>query len=83
MAGVGIVFLAVAIGVLAFLSIAVFFIIFGLMKKMKGFVIAGALGERINPENRAGYPVCGTDSHLGDWYIYDSHRFSSGRLVYL
>lgn len=42
MAGVGIVFLAVAIGVLAFLSIAVFFIIFGLMKKMKGFVIAGA-----------------------------------------
>ncbi len=42
MAGVGIVFLAVAVGVLAFLSIAVFFIIFGLMKKMKGFVIAGA-----------------------------------------
>lgn len=42
MAGVGIIFLAVAVGVLAFLSIAVFFIIFGLMKKMKGFVIAGA-----------------------------------------
>ncbi|MBO5088024.1 MAG: hypothetical protein J6C01_05060 [Lachnospiraceae bacterium] len=42
MSGVGIVFLAVAVGVLAFLSIAVFFIIFGIMKKMKGFVIAGA-----------------------------------------
>jgi len=42
MAGVGIIFLAVAVGVLAFLSIAVFFIIFGIMKKMKGFVIAGA-----------------------------------------
>lgn len=42
MAGVGIIFLAVAVGVLAFLSVAVFFIIFGIMKKMKGFVIAGA-----------------------------------------
>ncbi len=42
MAGVGIIFLAVAIGVLAFLSVSVFFIIFGIMKKMKGFVIAGA-----------------------------------------
>lgn len=42
MAGVGILFLIAIIGVLAFLSVSVFFIIFGIMKKMKGFVIAGA-----------------------------------------
>ncbi|MBQ9983044.1 MAG: hypothetical protein IJP29_00485 [Lachnospiraceae bacterium] len=39
---VGIIFLVITIGVLAFLSLSVFFIIFGIMKKMKGFVIAGA-----------------------------------------
>ena len=41
MAAVGIFFLVACVIVLALISLSVFFIIFGLMKKMKGFVIAG------------------------------------------
>ena len=41
MTAVSILFLLVCVMVLALISLAIFFIIFGLIKKMKGFVIAG------------------------------------------
>lgn len=41
MTAVSILFLFVCVMVLALISLAIFFIIFGLIKKMKGFVIAG------------------------------------------
>ncbi len=42
MSMIGITFLITSIAVLVFLSLSVFFIIFGIMKKRKGFVITGA-----------------------------------------
>ena len=39
---VGLTFLIVSFMVLAFLAVALFFIIFGCVKKKKGFIVAGA-----------------------------------------
>lgn len=42
MVGVSLMFLISIVTVLAIISLSVFFIIFGIMKKMKGFIIVSA-----------------------------------------